>query len=119
MAFIASGIIGDEDERPSLGLGVSTCVITEAATSSVVDRGESSSSGAAGVVKVKAAIIVPAAIGEFEAHTRGFGSRMMSKMGFVEGQGLGRDGKGIASPVEAVKRPKSLGLGAYAPPAPT
>lgn len=50
-------------------------------------------------------------IGAFELHTKGFGSRMMAKMGFAEGGGLGRDGQGIVSPIEAVRRPKSLGLG--------
>eukprot|EP01018_Ginkgo_biloba_P039777 Gb_03734 [translate_table: standard] len=50
-------------------------------------------------------------MGSFEVHTKGFGSRMMAKMGFVEGAGLGKDGQGIVQPLEAVKRPKSLGLG--------
>ncbi|KAL1193918.1 putative septin and tuftelin-interacting protein 1 [Cardamine amara subsp. amara] len=50
-------------------------------------------------------------IGAFEVHTRGFGSKMMAKMGFIDGGGLGKDGKGIAQPIEAVQRPKSLGLG--------
>ncbi|OAY62652.1 Zinc finger CCCH-type with G patch domain-containing protein [Ananas comosus] len=49
--------------------------------------------------------------GAFEMHTKGFGSRMMAKMGFVEGSGLGKDGQGIPQPIEATKRPKSLGLG--------
>ncbi|KAH0927588.1 hypothetical protein HID58_019844 [Brassica napus] len=50
-------------------------------------------------------------IGAFEVHTRGFGSKMMAKMGFIEGGGLGKEGKGISQPIEAVQRPKSLGLG--------
>jgi G patch domain-containing protein 2 len=80
------------------------------------ERGEASTSRSATIARMKVAATMPVAIGTFEAHTKGFGSRMMSKMGFVEGQGLGRDGQGISSPVEALKRPKSLGLGAYAPP---
>ncbi|KAL2613566.1 hypothetical protein R1flu_025258 [Riccia fluitans] len=48
----------------------------------------------------------------FEAHTTGFASKMMAKMGYVEGRGLGREKQGIAQPLEAVIRPKSLGLGA-------
>ncbi|XAR66805.1 hypothetical protein NMG60_11013147 [Bertholletia excelsa] len=52
--------------------------------------------------------------GAFELHTTGFGSKMMAKMGFKEGGGLGKDGQGIAEPVEAIQRPKSLGLGAEA-----
>ncbi|KAI3814658.1 hypothetical protein L1987_14301 [Smallanthus sonchifolius] len=53
--------------------------------------------------------------GAFEMHTTGFGSRMMAKMGYVDGNGLGKDGTGIAEPIEVIQRPKSLGLGAKAP----
>ncbi|KAI5022568.1 hypothetical protein ZWY2020_059298 [Hordeum vulgare] len=50
-------------------------------------------------------------LGTFETHTKGFGSKMMAKMGFIEGTGLGKDGQGILQPVQAIQRPKSLGLG--------
>jgi len=50
-------------------------------------------------------------IGSFEEHTTGFGSKMMAKMGYREGGGLGRNGQGMAQPIEVIKRPKSLGLG--------
>ncbi|XP_076922905.1 uncharacterized protein LOC143584847 [Bidens hawaiensis] len=53
--------------------------------------------------------------GAFEMHTTGFGSRMMAKMGYVDGGGLGKDGTGISEPIEAIQRPKSLGLGAKIP----
>lgn len=53
--------------------------------------------------------------GSFEIHTTGFGSKMMAKMGYVEGGGLGKDGQGIAQPIEVSQRPKSLGLGAEVP----
>ncbi|GMJ07247.1 hypothetical protein like AT3G09850 [Hibiscus trionum] len=56
-------------------------------------------------------IVRSAQFGAFEVHTKGFGSKMMAKMGFVEGGGLGKDGQGMAQPIEAVQRPKSLGLG--------
>lgn len=56
------------------------------------------------------------ACGSFELHTTGFGSKMMAKMGYVEGQGLGKDGQGMAQPIEVLQRPKSLGLGADIPP---
>ncbi|KAG5243780.1 Zinc finger protein [Salix suchowensis] len=49
--------------------------------------------------------------GAFEVHTKGFGSKMMGKMGFIQGGGLGKDGQGMAQPIEAIQRPKSLGLG--------
>jgi len=51
--------------------------------------------------------------GNFEAHTTGYGSRIMAKMGFAgKGAGLGKSQQGIATPVEAEKRAKKLGLGA-------
>lgn len=39
------------------------------------------------------------------------GNRMLQSMGWTPGSGLGRDGRGIAEPVQAVQRPKGLGLG--------
>ncbi|XP_009769069.1 uncharacterized protein [Nicotiana sylvestris] len=53
--------------------------------------------------------------GAFEMHTTGFGSKMMAKMGYEEGRGLGKDGQGISEPIEARQRPKALGLGAEIP----
>ena len=50
--------------------------------------------------------------GAFEAHTTGFGSRLMRRMGYVEGGGLGPEGRGISEPVSQSLRPKNLGLGA-------
>ena len=49
--------------------------------------------------------------GRFEQHTTGFGSRMLAKMGFQEGEGLGREKQGMIVPLEARRRPKNLGLG--------
>ncbi|XP_078413206.1 G patch domain-containing protein 2 isoform X2 [Cetorhinus maximus] len=39
------------------------------------------------------------------------GSRMLQSMGWLPGTGLGPDGKGIAEPIRAVRRPKGVGLG--------
>ena len=50
--------------------------------------------------------------GAFERHTSGFGSRALARMGFVPGEGLGRDGRGVAAPLEAKERPARRGLGA-------
>lgn len=40
-----------------------------------------------------------------------FALKMMKKMGYEQGEGLGRLKDGIRDPILAVKRPRSLGLG--------
>ncbi len=52
------------------------------------------------------------AFGAFERHTSGFGGRMLARMGFTPGEGLGKEKTGVAEPVEASARQKRLGLGA-------
>ncbi|XP_013410712.1 zinc finger CCCH-type with G patch domain-containing protein [Lingula anatina] len=39
------------------------------------------------------------AMGEWEAYTKGIGSKLMLKMGYVMGEGLGKNGEGRAEPV--------------------
>jgi len=49
-------------------------------------------------------------VGSFEKHTRGIGSKLMSKMDY-EGKGLGKHAQGIVEPIIVEERPKYLGLG--------
>lgn len=41
-----------------------------------------------------------------------FGAALLRGMGWKDGAPIGRNAKGIASPIEFIRRPKNLGLGA-------
>lgn len=99
MSFISSGIM--ESDSVNAETAVSCISGIEVSYSPCQNRNFSQQKGLGSSSK----------LGSFEVHTKGFGSRLMAKMGFVEGAGLGKDGQGIVQPLEAVKRPKSLGLG--------
>lgn len=49
--------------------------------------------------------------GTFEAHSKGIGSKLLAKMGWKEGMGLGKSGHGVVNPLEQKLRPNSMGLG--------
>lgn len=52
-------------------------------------------------------------IGSWERHTKGIGSKLLAKMGYKRSarQGLGREGQGVAVPVQAMLKPLPKGLG--------
>lgn len=54
----------------------------------------------------------PSAFGKNgKTNSKSFGARMMAKMGFVEGMGLGKEGQGRNVIIEANLRPMGVGLG--------
>lgn len=50
--------------------------------------------------------------GPSAANPNSFAAKMMAKMGYVEGQGLGASGRGRLAPIETQLRPQGAGLGA-------
>ncbi|KAF9428508.1 hypothetical protein BGZ94_002137 [Podila epigama] len=49
--------------------------------------------------------------GEFSAKGSGFGLKMLEKMGWKKGYGLGADGAGIVEPIQTKLRPVKMGIG--------
>ncbi|KAI8064614.1 GC-rich sequence DNA-binding factor-like protein-domain-containing protein [Gongronella butleri] len=47
----------------------------------------------------------------FAKHTTGFGQKMLEKMGWKAGGGLGAGGEGVVNPIETKLRPNRMGMG--------
>ncbi|CAM4923752.1 unnamed protein product [Rotaria socialis] len=51
-------------------------------------------------------------LGVWEKHTKGIGSKLLAKMGYKSGQGLGRNNQGLVNPIDANVLPKGKSLDA-------
>jgi tuftelin-interacting protein 11 len=52
-------------------------------------------------------------VGGWEKYEKGFGSKMLLRMGWQKGMGLGKEGQGRAIPVEATVRKGKGAVGRY------
>ncbi|XP_016057684.1 PREDICTED: zinc finger CCCH-type with G patch domain-containing protein [Miniopterus natalensis] len=84
----------------------------EPAVSSDSDSGDMDDSSYARVVEPSAADqgTCSSAFAGWEVHTRGIGSRLLAKMGYEFGKGLGRHSDGRVEPIHAVVLPRGKSL---------
>ncbi|KAI5995452.1 GC-rich sequence DNA-binding factor-like protein-domain-containing protein [Pisolithus albus] len=66
-----------------------------------------------GIGKKPATPLPPQEQAHFRKIGSTFGARMLAKMGWEAGMGLGVSGEGIAVPIEASVRPKNIGIGGF------
>ncbi|KAJ3348923.1 Tuftelin-interacting protein 11 [Kappamyces sp. JEL0680] len=93
-----------EDERPTLGgLGLG------ARPSGPAMGGKFNPLGTGFVPKPS--LSVDKDFAAFEKSNKGIGSKLLMKMGYVPGQGLGKGGTGITAPIDVKLRPAGAGLG--------
>lgn len=61
----------------------------------------------------KVTLVNPSTNGKSQMNKKyGIGAKLLSKMGYVEGKGLGKDGSGITKPIQVEQRPMpNVGLG--------
>uniref|UniRef100_H2YDR9 Tuftelin-interacting protein 11 n=1 Tax=Ciona savignyi TaxID=51511 RepID=H2YDR9_CIOSA len=106
--FISGGVKnGDGPSIPEDKMQESEKVFHTVNKSSKSSNGSGSYSLASKGKKEK----VDSQFASFERHTKGIGMKLLTKMGYRHGRGLGKGNQGIINPVEAIKRNKKAGLG--------
>lgn len=106
---------GDENAAMKSGEHSRTDVVEFQRASEDVDENEDEDSRGGRGARPTFASRAPVSddFASFESHTRGIGSRLLEKMGFTRGSGLGRRQQGIAEAVDADPRDSPrAGLGA-------
>ncbi|KRZ04482.1 Calcium-independent phospholipase A2-gamma [Trichinella zimbabwensis] len=94
------------NEQSSLKTEVSQ---TEESLPKALPSSSSSSAGSTGPVCSTSAAS-GSLIGDWEVHTRGIGTKLMEKMGYIKGQGLGKDNLGQTEPIAVHVFPKGKSL---------
>lgn len=108
----------EEDTRPSMGMrsAVDELLSREAGPQHGSQQGSgismTSNSPAAALFKPKQEQEPKGKVNKTHAATYGLGAKLLGKMGYVAGKGLGSDGSGIAEPIQQKLRPQGVGLGA-------
>lgn len=112
----ARATVGDGSDTPAAPAAASVAAEAQSRTPSVIVSppplhgtskgrpGYSSFGGHIGAQKVEKNFA------KFEQHTKGIGSKLMAKMGWAVGQGLGHQKQGIVRPIEVKVRAKGQAL---------
>lgn len=110
ISFVSGGTAGssnteekatENDTREEIEIRIPTKKVRSMAGPSGIFAGERSALGST--------------IGTWEKHTKGIGAKLLLKMGYQPGRGLGKELQGISAPVEATLRKGKGAIGAYGP----
>ncbi|RKP34560.1 GC-rich sequence DNA-binding factor-like protein-domain-containing protein [Dimargaris cristalligena] len=98
-----------QETRPTLGLGASRPSFNDSPRSAVPQRAPAISRRG-GPGKAPAAPKIDRDFGKFMEHSGGAALKMMTRMGYTFGKGLGKNKEGIVNPIDTKLRPGKMGL---------